>query len=497
MFDDIRMNTVSLIEAESILKGFEGKWIYVKYICNVGSDVKNQVVLYSKFEIRNVDTFESIRIYGKEDEDRLIIDKEIIIVVQITPEKDELMIVTAGENVHSNIYIKIHNPNARNRLQEIIKSEKNLLITEGKTDWKHLKAALERFNTEGDYIDFDFDFFEYENEINMGSNTLLKVLDYNQLFPNLGKKVFVFDADIPQINNLYKDKKYINHGNNVFSFVLPIPKFRIATPNISIENYYTDDDIKRADKNGLRLFINDEFDFETGCLIEDNNIIDINYTNHSKQNANHIIDHDIFRVPNGYAIDSQKFKEIKKNEKNIALSKNKFANYILEKDPAFRTINIDCFKEIFDVIEEISKSPNVGIAYTENGILKKTKVQNGVEILKYESGFSVLKLSVTEIDILSGNGCILCEVEINDEKVIFTISDTLYKNSNKLELIKEDTLINFLKEKANNSNNRIELNICNPDNRISIKEILKGEIASVAIYRALQNNYSKNKSNQY
>ncbi|WP_414150389.1 hypothetical protein ACIZ62_13720 [Acetobacterium carbinolicum] len=497
MLDDIRMNTISLIEAETILKGFEGKWIYVKNICDIGSDVKKQVVLYSKFEIRNVDTFESIRIYGKEDDDRLIIEKEIVKLVQITPENDELMIVTAGENVHSYIYIKIHNPNARNRLQEIIKSEKNIIITEGKTDWKHLKSALERFNANGDYINFDFDFFEYENEIEMGSETLLRVCEYNQLFPNLGKKVFVFDADLSKINKLHEGKSYINHGNNVFSFVLPIPEFRKDTPSISIENYYTDNDIKRVDKNGLRLFMNGEFDFQTGCLIEDENIININYRTHEKMDANYIIDNNIFKVPNANTIDPQEFKEIKKNNQNIALSKNKFANYILEKDPAFSNMNIDYFKEIFDVIEEISKLPNVGIAYTENGILEKTKVQDGVEILKYESGFSVLKLFVTEIDILNGNECILCEVEINDEKVIFTIRDTSYKNSNSLEIIKEDVLINFLREKANNSNNRIELNICYPDKRISIKEILKGEIASATIYKALQNNYSKNKSYQY
>lgn len=55
-------------------------------------------------------------------------------------------------------------------------------------------------------------------------------------------------------------------GNNIFSFVLPVPKHRRSTPEICIEHYYTDEEIKTLvkieDGSQRRLYIvqkNDKF----------------------------------------------------------------------------------------------------------------------------------------------------------------------------------------------------------------------------------------------
>jgi 5S rRNA maturation endonuclease (ribonuclease M5) len=39
--------------------------------------------------------------------------------------------------------------------------KKPLVITEGKTDWQHLKKALERFQSDGIYTNLNIEFEEY------------------------------------------------------------------------------------------------------------------------------------------------------------------------------------------------------------------------------------------------------------------------------------------------------------------------------------------------
>lgn len=50
---------------------------------------------------------------------------------------------------------------------------KPLIITEGKTDWKHLKAALVKLKANGQFSDIpDFEFYEYEDTPQMGDKQL-------------------------------------------------------------------------------------------------------------------------------------------------------------------------------------------------------------------------------------------------------------------------------------------------------------------------------------
>ena len=47
---------------------------------------------------------------------------------------------------------------------------KTLVITEGKTDWKHIKKALEYFQSRGEYTDLDIELYEYD--MNLGDSEL-------------------------------------------------------------------------------------------------------------------------------------------------------------------------------------------------------------------------------------------------------------------------------------------------------------------------------------
>ena len=49
-----------------------------------------------------------------------------------------------------------------------------------------------------------------------------------------------------------------------FSFTLPLPDKRSDLKGISIEFYYTDNEIQRSDKDGRRLYLSNEFDSKSG-----------------------------------------------------------------------------------------------------------------------------------------------------------------------------------------------------------------------------------------
>lgn len=60
------------------------------------------------------------------------------------------------------------------------------------------------------------------------------------------------------------NKEYHNEKVGLFPIVLPIPEYRISTPRICIEHYYSDSEIKTefmcADRIKRRLYMGNEFD---------------------------------------------------------------------------------------------------------------------------------------------------------------------------------------------------------------------------------------------
>ena len=125
-----------------------------------------------------------------------------------------------------------------------------LIITEGSTDWKHIKKYWDAFGPSETKVQF----LEYEPvkskkdakiKLEMGSSALLEMCkSYSKI--GIGKPViFIADRDEPKIiNEMGANKGYKTWGNNVFSFVLPIPDHRCSTPDICIEHYYSDTDIQ-------------------------------------------------------------------------------------------------------------------------------------------------------------------------------------------------------------------------------------------------------------
>lgn len=212
---------------------------------------------------------------------------------------------------------------------------KPVIITEGKSDWKHLKAALTKLKEQGKYLDLEIEFYEYETE--KGDSKLLKECELLS-----GRKqqhepqIHIFDRDDKSIMEKVCDpnKEYKVWGNNVFSFAIPVPDHRKDTPDLSIEFFYNDLEIKQKDKQGRRLFISNEFDPRSG--------------RHMKENLNYIHPKKIGKPIT--IIDSDVYNE---KSENMALPKDDFARNILDGLEGFRNFDVSEFSKIFDVVQMV------------------------------------------------------------------------------------------------------------------------------------------------
>lgn len=238
-------------------------------------------------------------------------------------------------------------------------SDKPLIITEGHTDWKHMKAAYESLKDREEYKEIfenlDFKFLEYEAanspvqadiKIEMGNTALTNMCEAMAKLPLSRKMIFIADCDDKETNKKLAEtgKKFKEWKNNVYSFVLPIPENRLDNPAICIEHLYSDDEIKTEyDVQGIkrRLFIGKEFD-ENG-LSSDSRYLCI-YKNFCGPKKNNIIES---RSDKGVVLINGD------RTKNYAWTKTDFANCVLDRVAPFDKFDFSNFVEIFKIIKEI------------------------------------------------------------------------------------------------------------------------------------------------
>ena len=223
----------------------------------------------------------------------------------------------------------------KNKIQNI---EKPIIISEGKTDWKHFKAALSHFKENNEFEDLDLEIVEYDFEF--GDPKLNGLLTQYSSFPHKYKVIGIFDCDEANGKRIHKSGGKMNYGNNIWGMSIPVPKFREYNTNgISIEFLYSDEDLKCSDENGRRIFITSEFN-EDGRL-KSNLHIGVK-KNHDVKN---------YIMPEKEKIQANEVIDIQ--GKSLALSKEQFATNILEKVGKFSEVNFDAFKPVFERLREI------------------------------------------------------------------------------------------------------------------------------------------------
>ena len=141
--------------------------------------------------------------------------------------------------------------------QKVQEGTTPLIITEGKTDIKHLKKAKEKLNINDCELDF---FLPPDGE--WGESELKTLLENLSKVRQPRKIIGIFDRDVPKtISDIEKDGgSFKNYGNNVYALCIPKPLGRESYTNISIEFYYTDEELKK-EKDGKRLYFDNEVEF--------------------------------------------------------------------------------------------------------------------------------------------------------------------------------------------------------------------------------------------
>src|SRR5919202_5599729 len=150
--------------------------------------------------------------------------------------------------------------------------------------------------------------------------------------------IAIFDRDemniIPKVHD--EARGFKNWGNGIYSFALPIPQHRQKVKELCIELYYRDSEIQREDSEGRRLFLSNEFSFRSG--------------RHQSEDLN--TDRNKIKGEQIKIIDSVVFD---RDDKNVALSKNSFADYILRGEEGFNDFDFEEFYEVFKTIDNILK----------------------------------------------------------------------------------------------------------------------------------------------
>jgi RNA-directed DNA polymerase len=212
------------------------------------------------------------------------------------------------------------------------------IITEGKTDVYHLKAAFKSLQEQGFFPSLDIDIRDQSASGNEGDESLKNFCASLRILSNNEPVIAIFDRDAPKTLSQVHDELqgFKRWSDGVYSFAIPVPTHRRSHPEICIEFYYSDEEIKQIDPDGRRLFISTEFNQRTWRHSEDKKLSTTNH-NYVKSPFPKIIDKDVHDD----------------SDNNVALSKNNFANNIFQSQPGFDKFDFSAFSAIFEVIEKI------------------------------------------------------------------------------------------------------------------------------------------------
>ena len=216
--------------------------------------------------------------------------------------------------------------------QRLTDATKPIVITEGKTDWKHIKNALLRFQEQNEFKDLDLEFYEYT--FDMGDR-LKNIITNIKDVPNKYKIIAIFDTDKKIVK---EDVPFEKLGNNVYQCAIPDPQNYGF--GISVEMMYPKENIKFSDDNNRRLYLTDEFSSRSGIFKDDHNIVCKSKAliDAEKNKRVKIVDSEVIRID---------------TEDNIALTKDDFATNILNRVSPFDNVDVSGFRKLFETIQLI------------------------------------------------------------------------------------------------------------------------------------------------
>lgn len=253
------------------------------------------------------------------------------------------------------------------KMPAIVGRDKNipLIITEGMTDWQYIEWAWEKVQKNDElskrYKGVCFEVYRYiphnytgdlnYPKIQMDCNALLEMCRAYSHMELGGTFFFISDRDVSVITKqMSENNSYKEWGNGVYSFALPVPKSREKTPEICIEHYFSDEELKteKVFSNGIakRLYLSGEFDKYGRAPAIDRFCTNRNACANSK-----------IKILDGSGADKIIRLTDVKDETNYGLSKVAFAESVFS-DTRFAHLSYNNFLLIFDMIKKICENIN-------------------------------------------------------------------------------------------------------------------------------------------
>lgn len=211
---------------------------------------------------------------------------------------------------------------------------KSRILAEGKTDYIHLKAALDTFHSVGKFKNLDIDLTPHDNI--EGWSDLDEYVKKSRGVKLGGLHIAVFDSDESKINTKYPDR-FHKITDYLYVFRLPLPQDLSDGSLYCIEMLYKDFDLKRVDGNGRRLYFTSEFNSNDYSNKYDPCVV-CNQISWNKL----VVDGKVFRIIDGVRV-------------SVGLSKSDFAEHMQTTALSANSPDFSNFEEVFRVVEEISK----------------------------------------------------------------------------------------------------------------------------------------------
>lgn len=213
------------------------------------------------------------------------------------------------------------------------------VYTEGKTDVIHLETALKALQAMGEFTNLEVSFAKSEASKSGGDDFLIKYCRTLKAHMHDVTNIVIGDRDSAlNIKELTNKEGFKEWGNNVYSFLVPIPPHRFDSEFVCIEMLYPDDVLKRKDKNGRRLYLTTEFNSKTTKHLTEACVC--SYLSTKKL----IVETEIYPLDN--------------DDTNLRLSKYDFAINIANNIEPFTNIDFSAFIEVFNKIAEIVNDSN-------------------------------------------------------------------------------------------------------------------------------------------
>lgn len=232
-----------------------------------------------------------------------------------------------------------------NLAREVATATRPLVVTEGKTDWKHAKAALARLKEAGHYPTLEIELLEYGDGVDMGDSRLAEMCEHFAKATHPRRVIFMFDRDSPKVvGRMAGDAAtgFKRWNEQVFSFCIPVPGHRRTYTNISIEFYYTDAELRTVDQaSGKRLFFTNEVEIvqRPGKRADEVRVLRVPLA--TEEQDKKIFDEDCTRIRDDNGV-------------QLGHSKSVFADRVLTGAAGFNAFEVDEFRRIFDIINTIS-----------------------------------------------------------------------------------------------------------------------------------------------